>query len=167
MINQKEKWVIKQNTVTHHGKNRYKWKDDLIWWLDSMRSGKLPQGCVSHSDSIAKLGWVVSEMSIKSSEGWNLMCWFDDVHNQSWCSISFVPHYSFHIALPTLSSPLHLTSPSQSPILHPLDHWMIQKDVPTPKSHQCPTQSSCDSMSWGLGSITRSWPTRIANSTPV
>jgi len=106
------KWVIKQNTVTHHGKN--KWKDDLIWWLDSMRSGILPQGCVSHSvvshsESDAELRWVVSEISVKSSEGWNLMWWVMMLPNQSWCSISFSPHYSFHLAL--LCTCTSLTSP--------------------------------------------------------
>ena len=117
------------------GKIGYKCKDDLIWWLDLMRSGILPQGCVSHSDSIAELGWVVSEMSIKSSEGWNLMCWLMMLHNQSWCSISFVPHYSFHLAFPytylSLSSPLYLASPFPVTIIASFRtiKW-VQKDVP-------------------------------------
>ena len=115
-------WVIKWNTVTHHGKNRIKWKDDLIQWLDLMRSGILPQGCVSHSESIAKLGWEVSEMSVKSSEGWNLMWGSMMLHNQSWCSTSFS----------TPASPLHLASPF--PVTNNTsfrtNEW-VQKDVPT------------------------------------
>ena len=114
------------------GKIGYKWKDDLIQWLDSMRSGKLPQGCVSHSESIAKLGWVVSEMSIKSSEEWNLMCWLMMLHNQSWFSISFVPHYSFHLALPYTC--LSLTSHISFPVTNITSFRTIkqvQKDVPT------------------------------------
>jgi len=108
----------------------YKWKDDLnddlTWWV----SGILHQGCVSHSDSIPKLWWVVSEMFIKSSEGWNLMRWVMILPNQSWCSISFVPHYSFHCAL--LCTHISLTSPF--PVTNIASFWTIEqvwKDVPT------------------------------------
>ena len=47
--------------------------------------------------------------NVKSSEGWNLMWWSMMLHNQSWCSISFIPHYSFCLAL--LCTCLSLTSP--------------------------------------------------------
>ena len=72
------------------------WSDVFTQWGVDTAS----RLCVSHSESIAKLGGVVSEMSIKTSEGWNLMCWLMVLHNPSWCSISFIPHYSFHLALP-------------------------------------------------------------------
>ena len=124
------KWVIKQTQWLIMGKIGYKWKYDLIQWLDSMRSGILPQGCVSHSESYAKLRWVVSEMFIKSSEGWNLMWWLMMLPNQSWYSISFIPHYSFCLALLcahlSLASPFPVTNIASFRTVE-----QVQKDVPT------------------------------------
>ena len=139
------------------GKIRFKWNDDLIWWLDLMGSGI--QGCVSHSEPNAKLRWVVPEMSIKSSEGWNLMWWSMMLHNQSWCSISFFPHYSFHLAL--FNTCLSLTSPfSVTNIASSRTIKRVQKDVPTTAASNSLLEQVSDSISWGLESTTRPQSTR-------
>jgi len=54
------------------------------------------------------------------------------LHNQSWCSISFVPHYSFFLSFPLLVSPLHLASPFPVTNIATFRtiEW-VQKDVPT------------------------------------
>jgi len=129
----KRKWVIKWNTVTHHGKIKIKMERrlDLMTWLDE-EWGTASRLCVSHSESIAKLGWVVLKLSVKSSEGWNLMCWSMMLHNQSWCSISFIPHYSFFFSLP--SACLSLASRISLPVTNIASFRTIervQKDVPT------------------------------------
>jgi len=141
MINQKE-MSNKTNTVTHHGKIKIKmerWLDPMTW-LD-LEWGTASRLCVSHSESIGELGWVVLKMSVKSSEGWNLMCWSMMLHNQSWCSISFIPHYSFLLSFPPLVSPCISHLPSQSPILHPLGPLNEFRKMSPPQPHQTPYSS--------------------------
>jgi len=100
-------------------------------------------------------------MSVKSSGRVNLMCWSMMLHNNLMLHILrpslLIPLYpSLCLSLPRIS---HL--PSQSPNIASFRTIKrVQKDVP-PQPHQTPTRASRDSISWGLGSITRSQPTRI------
>ena len=105
----KRKWVIKWNTVTHHGKIRIKmerWLDPMTW-LDE-EWGTASRLCVSHSESIAKLGWVVLEMSIKSSERWCVNRWCCTTNLDAPYPSSLTSHSS--LSFPPLVSPSHLAS---------------------------------------------------------
>ena len=68
----------------------------------------------------------------KSSEGWNLMWWWMMLPNQSWCSMSFIPHYSFHLAL--LCTCLSLTSPF--PVTNIVSFRTVEQVWSPPESHQ-------------------------------
>jgi len=124
----------------------------LICWLDSMRSKILPQGCVSHSESYAELRWMVSEMFINHQKG---ETWCDDW----WCCTT---NLMFHILCPSLL--ILLRSSLHSPLPHisfpvTISHPSGPSNKFGKMSHhshiKLPTQPSRDSISWGLGSITR------------
>ena len=136
-------------------------------WLDSMRGGILPRGCVSHSESIAELGWVVPKMFVKSSKR-RFLRWC--------CTINLgVESSGFHVisflhtcgSLPF--SRLSLTSPFPVSIdADDLQDWRTSSNrCPHQSPINFPTQSSCDDMFWGSGSITRQWSTHTANLIPV
>jgi len=135
MSNKMKQWLIM-------GKIKIKMERylDPMTWLDE-KWGTASWLCVSHSESIAELGWVVSDMSVKSSEGWNLMCWSMMLHNQSWSSISFIPHYSFHLSLPytflSLASPFPVTNIASFRTIK-----RVQKECPHHSHIKLPTRSS-------------------------
>jgi len=110
------KWVINETQWLIMGKIDINGK--LTWsmtWLDE--EWILAHGCVIHGESDAEWEWVVPKISVKSSKGWFLRWWVMMPPNQSWCSISFILHYSFHLAL--LCAQLSLSSPIPVTILHP------------------------------------------------
>jgi len=117
-------------------------------WLDE--EWDTAKAVLSHSESIAELGWVVLKMSVKSSEGCETWCVDWMMLAQPILMLHILrPHFSFLFILPSACLFLHLASSFQSPILHPLGPSNGQKDVPT-QSHQLPTRASRDSISWGL-----------------
>jgi len=126
------------------------WSDD---WLNE--EWGTASRCVSHSESIAELGWVVLKLSVKSSEGWNLMCWSMMLHTNLDAHI-LVPHFSFLFILPSACLSLasrHLPSSTNIDPLGPLNEF---RKMSHHSRIKLPTWASRDSISWGLGSITRS-----------
>jgi len=101
------------------------WSNDLTQW----GVGYCLKAVCDHSESIAELGWVVSEISIKSSEG---VTWCVDW----WCCTTnldapypFFPHYTFLFVLPYACSP-HISLPVTNIASFRTIEW-VQKDVPT------------------------------------
>jgi len=120
----------------------------------SVRSGILPQGCVSHSESNAELNELVSRISIKSSEGVKLVLMSNDAAQPILMLHILIPHYSFHLALLcaclSLTSPFPVTNIDHSNTINELERCPHQSHI------KLPTWLSCDSISWGLGSGQRS-----------
>ena len=73
--------------------------------------------------------------------------------NQSWCSISFIPHYSFHLAL--LWTCLSLSSPFLVTYNILQDQQTRAERSPHQTHITLPTRSNHGITSWRLGSITR------------